>query len=184
VVDEIKSNDIEKQTSVGAYLVKQLYQQAVVFGSIIGGAYLGLMASKPFFKAAETGERAAQLWQRVPAFIRKMPGLAKPMSANHVMWGGGIGMLLGSLTGGITLGYEHWKKIKQSQLQVDEITRDISDIEVFKKTDPELKAENERLWAELKKHDGGSMVEKIGGHKKESWKEAADAAQAITEASR
>ena len=103
---------------------------------------------------------------------------------SQLKWGGLGGLFVGTLASGIVLGYEHWKKIKQSQLQVDEITKDISDIEVFKKTDPELKAENERLWAELKKHDGGSMVEKVGSHKKESWKEAAASAEPAAEASR
>ena len=43
-------------------------------------------------------------------------------------------------------------------MQVDEITKNISDIEVFKKTDPELKAENTRLWNELHARDKGRDV--------------------------
>ena len=47
MTDETKSNDIESKTSVGTYLGKQLYQNAVAIGGAVGGAYAGLLAAKP-----------------------------------------------------------------------------------------------------------------------------------------
>jgi hypothetical protein len=138
-----QKKNIEAETGLGNYLLKQVYQQVVAWGGILGGAYVGILAAKPFIKVIDP--------VNLP-IVSKIPGL-KNASFDQLKWGGGIGAFIGMMTSGIILGYGHWKKIKQSQLQVDEITKNISDIEVFKKTDPELKAENERLWQELHARD-------------------------------
>lgn len=197
-----KSTNVEEQIGISNYLLKQLYQITVSVGSILGGAYAGLVATKPFFKekASEVvknaeemfstprvseSERSAARWKEIP-YLSKIPGIRNIRSFKQLQWGAGGGAFVGMLASFVVLGYEHWKKIKQSQLQVDEITKDVSDIEVFKKTDPELKAENDRLWAELKKRDSTTtMAEKFSSSKKESWRDkTAEHADIATEASR
>lgn len=149
---------------------------------LVGGAYAGLLAAKQFMKNSVVDERIVQAWDKVPATIRKIPGFKNPISKGQLMWGALPGLFVGTLAAGVVLGYGHWKKIKQAQLQVDEITKDISDIEVFKKTDPELKAENTRLWSELKKRDtAGPAHEKRAANLKESWVESTQAADAPKE---
>lgn len=150
--DTTNTPTIEEQTSVGTYLRKQLYQQTVAWGGLVGGSYLGVLAGKAFSKGVEVTTEHQQWWSELPV-LSKLPLLKTAPSMKVLQWGAGVGALVGSMVSGVILGYEHWKKIKQSQLQVDELTRDISDIEVFKKTDPELKEENARLWAELKKRE-------------------------------
>ena len=143
-----QKKDIDSEIGMGNYLLKQVYQLGVTFGGIFGGAYAGVLATLPFFKNTQPNDLVK---------LHKIPGL-KHASANQMQWGGGIGAFLGMMMSGIVLGYGHWKKIRQSQMQVDEITKNISDIEVFKKADPELKAENERLWNELHARDKGRDV--------------------------
>lgn len=187
---------IEKQTSMGTYLLKQLYQISVSLVGSVGGALAGLGISKALSKGAAPEEHMVRLWKGLPYWITKIPGLKLAPTSGQLKWGLGGGALIGTIGSSVVLGYEHWKKIKQSQLQVDEITRDISDIEVFKKTDPELAAENERLWAELHKrekeghaptphhkleegahhtqnaeHGHDSHAEKSGHHAGASWKD-------------
>ena len=180
-----KSDDIEKQTSMSTYLVKQIYQDTVAIVGSFGGAYAGLLAAKKFMKSPLPDERVAQMWEKIPSTIRKIPGFRSPISQSQAMWGALPGMFIGTLASGVILGYGHWKKIKQAQLQVDEITKDISDIEAFKKADPELKAENTRLWAELKKRDAAhGTTEKAAMRQKESWTESTQNPDASPEMSR
>jgi hypothetical protein len=194
--DTNKTN-IEKETSFLTYIGKEIYQTTVGLVGAVGGTLLGIFATKPFFKDAVVSKDMQAIWKSQP-WISKIPGLGKPISDSQLKWGGLGGLFVGVMAAGMTLGYEHWKKIKQAQLQVDEITRDISEIEVFKKTDPELAAENKRLWAELKKRDDhaasgysnkashgarhDTKSSEHGSHasrhaKHESWQESASAAE-------
>jgi hypothetical protein len=144
----------EDELSVGSYIGKQLYQQGVAWGSVIGGAYAGTMAGKAVSKVTDMNK--AGYYDILPKFMKKIPGFGAPVSDKALKVGGGVGMLAGSLIAGITLGYEHWQKVKREQLQVDELTRNLSDLEAFKKSDPELLAENKRLWTELHARDASA----------------------------
>ncbi len=198
------TTNIDEKTGFGNYLVKQAYQIIVSTGGVIGGAYAGVVGAKRLLKDAVISAEHAVEWAKLPV-ISKLPGLKTAPSMKQLQFGGIIGAVIGSMASGLVLGYGHWKKVKQAQMQVDEITKNISDIEVFKATDPELKAENQRLWAELQKrehpgekHEGtekrdhaskhehaASMVEKAGATKQANWQErAAEPAHAMTEASR
>ncbi|MEJ0010189.1 MAG: hypothetical protein WDN72_06570 [Alphaproteobacteria bacterium] len=153
--DENKpGNDYDGQLSFGTYIGKEVYQLAVSFGSLIGGWYAGLGIGKvafngtaPAAKQAEWAEGLGKSGFVRAAGLKTLPGKAQMIS-------GVVGMFAGSILGGLVLGYGHWKKEKQAQMQVDELTKDISDIEVFRKTDPELKQENQRLWKMLKDKEG------------------------------
>ena len=156
---------IEKQVGFGTHSGKQIYQQVLSWGGMLGGGYIGILVGKRFADPAGLPLTTQAKWERIP-LLSKLPSLKEVPSNSAFKWGGGIGLVVGMLTSGIVLGYEHWKKIRQAQLQVDEITRDVSDIEVFKKPDPELKAENERLWSELH----AKKEQAPAGHK--AWKDA------------
>lgn len=162
--DKNENRSVEEGTSFGTYLLKELYQTAVALVGSIGGAYAGILAAKPL-----GGEPIPEFLGDV---LKKLPGFkTSAPKTTQLALGGGAGLFLGSLLSAICLGYGHWKKVAQAQLQVDEITRNISDIEVFQKTNPELKAENARLWTEL------HAREKASGHapvkQAESWTEKA-----------
>lgn len=158
---DTQSKDYDGKLSVGTYIGKEIYQTVVSFGSLIGGAFAGLFAGKAMFsKAAPVME--AEKWTQSLGGFTKIPGLGKPLAKMHG-YTAGAGAFLGMMTGGLILGYGHWKKTKQAQMQIDEVSKDIAGIEVFKKTDPELKAENEKLWAQVnarEKH-GASHAEKV-----------------------
>lgn len=139
--------DHEKELSFGTYLGKKFYETAVSLGSMVAGGWAGLAAAHRFI-APKAGEVAQPL-----TFGGKIPGLRGEFTARQRILGGLGGLFAGAVGSGIALGYEHWVKVKREQLQVDEITREISGIALFRKTDPELKAENDRLWAELNRRD-------------------------------
>jgi hypothetical protein len=163
------SESIEEKTSFGAYIGKWLYTAVVELGGLIGGGVAGFAVGKALFPNSEpilhikpdalegiaqamANEKNAKTANEWAAIFDKVPGLRKIPSIKAV-WGMGIGAFAGSIVGTLILGYGHWKEGKQAQIQVNEIMKDISDIEIFKKTDPELKAENQRLWAELNKRE-------------------------------
>lgn len=160
--NQTERNNYESELSVGTYTGKKIYELVVSVGSSALGAWGGLAAAGKYMKPGtveqvslldNTVSEVAESAKELPGFIGKLPGLRGAFSSRQLMWGAGGGVFAGGIIGGLVLGYEHWQKVKREQLQVDEITKDVSDIEVFKKTDPELKAENERLWTELNKRE-------------------------------
>lgn len=168
---ERERTDYDKELSVGTYAGKKIYEVVVSLGTTAAGMWGGLAAAGKFVKphTDEAITKAAvnivtgaapgiEEGMRLPGFLGKLPGLKQAFTNRQLAWGAGGGFMAGSILGGLFLGYEHWQKVKREQLQVDEITKDISDIEVFKKTDPELAAENKRLWAELNKREAQPAV--------------------------
>lgn len=150
----------DEKLSFGSYIGKEIYQTVVAIGSAVAGAYAGIVAAKKWMPDAEA---IAQVkWEKLP-YVTKIPGLKIAPSLKQLQYGGIGGLMAGTTIGGLILGYGHWKKEKQAQMQVDEITRDVSNIELFKKTDPELKAENQRLWKLLKEREakGGNWQAQI-----------------------
>lgn len=190
-----KKKDYESQLTIGHYILKQIYQHVVLFGGMLGGAWAGLVAGARWFPQSMSLDKAqtfatkkppippAQIeqvtqakvlirnqgmWERIG--LHKIPGL-KIVPTEAGLWTGLTGMFIGSTISALILGYGHWKKEKMAQLQVDEITKDISDIEVFKKTDPELKKENTRLWAMLREKE-----QRTGEAPRQSWREQVNTA--------
>lgn len=193
--DKEVKKDYEGKLGVGTYIGKEIYQAVVGLGGVLGGSWAGLVAGARWFphamgldeakhtvktmKTRHYGDAAKvknyitasfltknqKTWETF--HLHKVPGL-KIVPSERGVYLSFAGMFLGSLISGLTLGYGHWKKEKQAQLQVDEITKDISDIEVFKKTDPELKKENTRLWAMLQERE-----QRGGKAPRDSWREQA-----------
>lgn len=166
----------DEKLGFGNYIMKEIYQTVVALGGMVGGAWAGAAAAAKWMK--DTPMASVEQWRELP-LVGKIPGLKNPLGQRQLMVGGLGGMFAGTLVSGLILGYGHWKKEKQAQMQVDEITKDISRIELFKKTDPELKAENQRLWKMIEEREG----KKAGGHaaavgKSESWQEQAVAERA------
>ena len=174
----------DKELSVGTYTGKKIYETVVGIGSTALGVWGGLVAAAKLIKPG-TVEKVSHVLVnpravkesviKLPGFMGKLPGLKNGFTQRQLQWGGFGGALIGSIAGGLVLGYEHWQKVKREQMQVNEITKDISDIEVFKKTDPELKAENERLWAQVNERKSGSHMEH---HAKREHASHADAVRA------
>lgn len=144
----------EDELSIGSYIGKQIYQESMSIGSLIAGGYAGLMAGKAASKVSETNP--ATFYEILPNAVKKIPGFGTPISNNAMKYGGITGIIGGTIAATTILGYEHWQKVKREQLQVDELTKNLSDLEVFKKSDPELLAENKRLWAELNARDAAA----------------------------
>lgn len=70
--------------------------------------------------------------------------------------GAAAGALTGAIAGGTVVGYHKWKKEESTRLAAAEINEDVSKLELFRPSDPELVAENKRLRAMLAKEDKGS----------------------------
>ncbi len=159
------NRDYDAKLGFGSYMVKKLYEMAVIVGSQVAGVWGGLALGNKWFP--DNPMMAEKGWKDLIGRLSTWPGLKQAPSL-QAMWVAIGGAAFGGLIGGLTLGYGHWKKEKQAQLQVDEITKDISDIELFKKTDPELKRENQRLWAMLKEKE---VAPKIRSKPAGSWRE-------------
>ena len=165
------------QLSIGNYVAKELYQTVVGLVAPLGGAVLGLLIGRKTMPG--TSNISPREWESMPEFIRKIPGLKTPPTKQHGYAALG-GLMGGSIVATLLLGYGHWKKEKQAQMQVDEITHDVSNIELFKKTDPELKAENDRLWKLMQARDGKpGFADKEGRKPDAGWKESVEAEAAL-----
>lgn len=86
--------------------------------------------------------------------IRKVLGMPEPDALKTAKWvGAGVGGFLGSMFGGMAVNYNEWRKDESARLAAEEVNKNISQMEIFKPSDPELVAENKRLRAMLAEKD-------------------------------
>ena len=84
------------------------------------------------------------------AEIRNLLGMAEPdLLKNAKYVGAGVGAFLGSMFGGMAVNYNEWRKDESARLAAEEVNKNISQMEIFKPSDPEIVAENKRLRAML-----------------------------------
>ncbi len=82
--------------------------------------------------------------------IKESLNIAHNAGAGMERWVGAAALgMVGSIIGSVFVGYQKWRKEESARLAASEIDRDISQLEVFSKRDPELVAENKRLRAML-----------------------------------
>jgi hypothetical protein len=77
--------------------------------------------------------------------------------APNVM-GGFVGAVFGGVLGALKLSYENWRRDESTRLAAQEVNHAILQLEMFKPTDAELVAENQRLRDALAKEDGRMKV--------------------------
>ncbi len=79
--------------------------------------------------------------------------------------GAGVAGAGGALAGGTVVGYQQWKRDESTRVAAAEINEDVSKLELFRPSDPELVAENKRLRAMLAKEDmgGGADMPQTAG---------------------
>jgi hypothetical protein len=122
--------------SASRYTLKKVRETVIGVGSLVGGVFAGGMIGGWMSKGKNLPTNAMP--EGLPFIGGKRYNLKQ-------QFGGLIGAFVGTLVGGLYLGYEHWRKVESQRIAVDEINKDIASTVAIQPVDKELVAENKRL---------------------------------------
>ncbi len=114
---------VDEKTSFGAYIVKDMKIQAMLWGGVVLGGTAGYFASKS--PAIANAVRRAITWG-AGLFKNETAEIVSRVAEHHtgkVLTG--LGVMAGSFAGAIPNTYEHWREGKKAQLRVEEMTQDV-----------------------------------------------------------
>lgn len=121
-----------------------------------------LKAEKPGFKVETIADvvKVIETSSKFPEETAAVRGLLKmpepDLAKNAKYVGAGVGAFFGSMFGGMAVNYNEWRKDESARLAAEEVNKNISQMEIFKPSDPELVSENKRLRAMLAEKEDAS----------------------------
>lgn len=132
--------------SAGTYALKKIKEVVITAGGVVGGWFAGRQIDKYKGYGSMLSDTHAEILDAAnPGRGARLRGLATPVAV--------LGAAAGSIVSGIALAYGHWRKEESQKLAVDEINRDIANMKIRQRTDPELLKENDRLRAMLEQEE-------------------------------